>query len=69
MAHKITLAQACDGLIRYKTAVGLSPHTISDYKTTFKKLFLFFDSKMFFEDINRKELGSSRDRSWIFLFH
>ena len=56
MAHKITLEQACEGLVRYKTAVGLSPHTIADYKNTINKLFLFFDSKMLFEDINRKEL-------------
>jgi hypothetical protein len=41
MDHKITLKQACQGLIHYKTAVGLSPHTISDYKTTFEKLYLF----------------------------
>ena len=56
MAHKITLEQACEGLVRYKTAVGLSPHTIADYKNTINKLFLFFDSKILFEDINRKEL-------------
>jgi len=56
MAHKITLEQACEGLIRYKTAIGLSPPTISDYKNTIKKLFLFFDSKIPFEDIHRKEL-------------
>ena len=56
MAQKITLAQACKGVVQYLTAVGLSPHTISDYKTTFKKLFLFFDSKMLNRDINRKEL-------------
>ena len=42
MAHKITLVQAREGLLRTKTAAGLSPHTIADYKNTFKKLFLSF---------------------------
>ena len=35
MVHQITLKQACEGLIYYKSAVGLSPRTISDYKVTF----------------------------------
>jgi len=56
MVHKITLKQACHGLIHYKTAVGLSPHTISDYKTTFKKLFLFFEEETLLKDISRKEM-------------
>ena len=56
MVHKITLAQACDGLIRTKTATGLSPHTIADYKNTFKKLFLFFDGEIPLQDISRKEM-------------
>ncbi|MFA9402844.1 MAG: hypothetical protein ACERKY_07230 [Anaerolineales bacterium] len=56
MVHKITLVQACEGLLRSKMAAGLSPHTIADYKNTFKKLFLFFDSKMLFNEFNRKDL-------------
>jgi site-specific recombinase XerD len=56
MAHQITLKQACEGLVQYKTAVGLSPHTISDYKNTFKKLFLFFDNKIQLEEIDRKKM-------------
>jgi len=56
MVHKITLVQACEGLIRTKTAAGLSPHTIADYKNTFKKLFLFFDGEIPLQDISRKEM-------------
>jgi len=56
MVHKITLTQACEGLIRAKTAAGLSPHTIADYKNTFKKLFLFFDGGIPLQDISRKEM-------------
>jgi site-specific recombinase XerD len=56
MAHKITLVQACEGLLRTKTAAGLSPHTIADYKNTFKKLFLFFDDEIPLQDISRKDI-------------
>ena len=56
MVHKITLTQACEGLIRAKTAAGLSPPTIADYKNTFKKLFLFFDGGIPLQDISRKEM-------------
>jgi len=56
MAHKLTLKQACAGLIHYKKAVGLSPHTISDYKATFKKLFMFFDEDTPFGDLDRKKM-------------
>jgi site-specific recombinase XerD len=43
-------------LVRYKTVVGLSPHTIADYKNTFKKLFLFFRDEIQLEDVIRKEM-------------
>jgi len=56
MAHKITLVQACEGLLRTKTAAGLSPHTIADYKNIFKKLFLYFDGEIPLQDISRKEM-------------
>ncbi len=56
MVHKITLVQACDGLIRSKMAAGLSPHTIADYKNTFKKLFLFFDGEIPLQNISRKDI-------------
>jgi len=29
----ITLSQACDGLVRYKSATGMSPNTIRNYGT------------------------------------
>jgi hypothetical protein len=38
----ITLSQACEGMIRYKQASGKSDHTISDYRVSFKKLFIHF---------------------------
>jgi hypothetical protein len=38
MKKSITLTQACDGLVRYKSATGISPHTIRNYRTTFAKL-------------------------------
>jgi hypothetical protein len=34
----ILFSQACEGMIRYKQAIGLSVHTISDYSVSFKKL-------------------------------
>jgi len=40
----ITLSQACDGLVRYKSATGLSPNTIRNYRTTFAKLKAYFES-------------------------
>ena len=42
MVRKLPLSLACEGLIRYKTASGKSPHTILDYQASFKKLLLFF---------------------------
>ena len=42
MASNLTLKQACEGMIHYKTAAGRSPHTILDYRNTFKKLLLYF---------------------------
>jgi integrase/recombinase XerD len=55
-AHKLTLKQACQGFIHYKIAVGLSPHTIADYKITFERLFLFIKEYTLFEDIKRKNI-------------
>ncbi len=40
----ITLSQACDGLVRYKSATGMSSNTIRNYRTTFAKLQAFFES-------------------------
>jgi len=35
MKKSISLTQACDGLVRYKSATGMSPNTIRNYRTTF----------------------------------
>ena len=56
MVHKISLTQACDGLIRYKTATGKSPHTIADYRNSFKKLLLFFEEDPPFGSVTRELL-------------
>ena len=37
MKKSITLTQACDGLVRYKSATGMSPNTIRNCRTTFAK--------------------------------
>ena len=42
MKKSITLTQACDGLVRYKSATGMSPNTIRNYRTTFAKLQAYF---------------------------
>jgi integrase len=44
MKKSITLTQECDGLVRYKSATGMSPNTIRNYRTTFAKLQAYFDS-------------------------
>ena len=44
MKKSITLSQACDGVVRYKSATGLSPNTIRNYRTTFAKLKAYFES-------------------------
>ena len=38
----IALTQACDGPVRYKSAVGMSPNTIRNYRTTFAKPQAYF---------------------------
>jgi hypothetical protein len=44
MKKSIALGQACDGLVRYKSATGMSPNTIRNYRTTFAKLQAYFES-------------------------
>jgi hypothetical protein len=44
MKKRIPLTQACDGLVRYQSATGMSPNTIRNYRTTFAKLQAYFDS-------------------------
>jgi hypothetical protein len=41
MVHQLALSQAIDGFLRYKLAAGMSPHTISDYGVSFRKLQAF----------------------------
>jgi len=38
MVHQLALSQAIDGFLRFKLAAGMSPHTISDYGVSFRKL-------------------------------
>ncbi len=56
MVQKLTLSQACKGMIRYKMAIGRSRHTIADYRISFKKLLLFLDSDPPIASITRKEM-------------
>jgi len=44
MKKSITLSQACDGLVRFKNAAGMSPNTLRNYRTTFAKLQAYFAS-------------------------
>lgn len=53
----LTLSQACTGFIYYKTAVGMSPHTIADYRNTFNKLKMFYgDNDPVFGKIPRQQM-------------
>jgi len=56
MKKSITLSQACDGLVRYKSATGMSPNTIRNYRTTFAKLKAFLPDDPAFEAITRDQL-------------
>jgi integrase/recombinase XerD len=52
----LTLSQACEGLIRYKVATGLSPHTVRNYRTSFAKLQTYFAKDPPFGSITRDQL-------------
>jgi hypothetical protein len=54
--NQITLSKACEGMIRYKQATGKSDHTISDYRVTFKKLFLYFPNDPPIASITRAQM-------------
>jgi integrase/recombinase XerD len=56
MKKSITLTQACDGLVRYKSATGMSPNAIRNYRTTFAKLKAFFPDDPAFGAITRDQL-------------
>ena len=48
--EKLTLSKACEGLLLYKTAGGKSPHTIRNYRNSFRKLKLFFPRSIGFKN-------------------
>ena len=52
----ITLSQACDGLVRYKSAVGLRPNTIHHYRYSFTKLLAYFSNDPLFAAITKQQL-------------
>ncbi len=53
----LTFSQTCTGFIYYKTAVGISPHTIADYKNTFGKVKTFYgDADPVFREISREDM-------------
>ena len=56
MSRSITFSQACDGLIRYKTAIGMSPHTIRNNRTGFAKLQAYLPDNPRFDAITREQL-------------
>ena len=58
MATSLTFSQACEGLIYYKTAIGLSPHTLTDYRVSFAKLSKFLEGDPPFACLTRAKLVS-----------
>jgi len=52
----ITLSQACEGMILYRQAEGKSENTIIDYRNSFRKLALFFDSDPLIDTIAKSDL-------------
>lgn len=56
MAPQITLSQACEGLIYYKSATGKSIHTTLEYRANFKKLAAFFPDDPPLSRITRAQL-------------
>ncbi len=56
MASNLTLSQAIEGLLFYKTATGKSPHTIADYRVSLNKLLHYFDHNPPFASITREQL-------------
>jgi hypothetical protein len=56
MVQSLTFSQACEGLIYYKTAIGLSPHTLIDYRVSFAKLTQFLGGDPQFASLTRAQL-------------
>jgi integrase/recombinase XerD len=54
--YKILFSQACEGMIRYKAAVGMSDHTITDYKISFRKLAAFLKEDLPLQAITRDKI-------------
>ncbi len=52
----VSLSQACEGMVRYKQATGKAENTISDYRVTFKKLFLYFEADPQIGAITKNEM-------------
>ena len=71
MVPKLLFSLACEGFIHYKSATGKSPHTISDYRVTFKKLAEFLKDDPAFAAITRQKLIEffSSDPSHGIVFH
>jgi site-specific recombinase XerD len=55
---KLSLSQACEGLILFKTASGRSHHTIRNYRNAFKKLKIYFSDDPPFAAISRAQLAA-----------
>jgi integrase/recombinase XerD len=53
MDRSLTLSQVFTGFIHYKTASGLSEHTIADYHVTRKKVQLYFPDDPVFTSLTR----------------
>jgi len=58
MVTNLTLSQACEGCLLYKTATGKSQNTIKDYRNGYKKLALFFPDDPPFASLTRAQLIS-----------
>ena len=56
--NKITFSQAIDGYLLFANARRLSPHTIRDYFTTFRKFLNFLEEDPPLEEITPKDVES-----------
>jgi len=54
-SNDLTLSQAFNGFVYYKTATGRSEHTISDYKVTQKKVLIYFHADPVFASLTRDD--------------
>jgi site-specific recombinase XerD len=56
MVNTLTLTQATEGCLLYKSATGCSNHTILDYRNGYHKLLLFLPDDPPFSSITRAQL-------------